>query len=63
MISTKDFEHKTVSLDGLDIRKHSGCIDKLKSKGWVVAGTSPDTKNMCFNYTLKRRPKKQLDEV
>jgi hypothetical protein len=63
MISPKDFEQRKLSLDGLDIREHTDCLEKLKSKGWIIAGTSPDTKNMCFNYTLKRRSRKELDIV
>ena len=59
LYSMNDIEVKTVILKGLDSRKHTQDLNILEQKGWILANSSPDTKNMSCHYKLKRRVKKQ----
>ncbi len=52
--SVDDIEYKTVIFEGLDSRKHTKDLNVLQKKGWILSNSSPDSKNMNFQYKLKR---------
>lgn len=53
MLNT-NVEHKKVSLDGLNVKKHRDSIQKYQERGWKLSGVAPITNEKRIEYRFKR---------
>lgn len=57
-------EFKTITLKGLNMKKHQANLNSLRKKGWIPVSTRPDTKNMQMIYRLRMAaPIDRLPEI